>query len=93
MGMIDKMYKDHELKKTLKPISIKDLKKGDVFYERAALNWYKFTALEDCQCKGDITINKETYKQYMILTKNEFDEERYLLVTEGLMHYNGKYYK
>ncbi len=93
MGMIDEQFKDHTLKNTLMPIAIKDLKKGDVFYERAALNWYKFEALEDAQYKGDIVIAKESYKQYQILTRNEFNEDRYLLVTEGLMHYNGKYYK
>lgn len=93
MGMIDRQFKDYTLKNTLKPIAIKDLKKGDVFYERGAYDWYKFIALEDAQDKGNITINKEDYKQYMILVRNEFEEERYLLVTEGLIHYNGKYYK
>ena len=92
MGMIDKQYRAH-IEKNLKPVQIKDLKKGDVFYEKTFLHLYKFTALEDAQDKGYITIAKEEYKQYQILVLNEYKEERYLLVTQGLAHYNGKYYK
>ena len=77
----------------MEPIDIKNIKKGDVFYERGGLNWYKFTALEDCKDKGYITIAKKDYKQYMVNVENEFGETTYLLVTDGLSHYCGKYYK
>jgi hypothetical protein len=75
------------------PIELKNVKKGDVFYERGGLHWYKFEALEDCRCKGDIEIQGKLYKQYTVYTRNEFEEEGYLLVTEGLPHYSGKYFK
>lgn len=91
--MIDKQYKNHVLKNSLNPVHIKDIKKGDKFYERGCWDWYKFEALEDAQDKGNITIAGEEYKQYMIFVRNEHMEDRYLLVTDGLAHYNGKYYK
>lgn len=91
--MIDKQFKDYTLKNTLQPVHIKELKKGDTFYERGAWDWYKFEALEDAQYKGDITIAGDNYKQYMIFVRNDFKEERYLLITDGLSHYNGKYYR
>lgn len=75
------------------PIAIKDVKKGDAFYEKIGLHEYKFQALEDAVDKGYITIAKQEYKQYMVNIRNEYGEESYLMVTEGLEHYNGKYYK
>jgi len=92
MGMVDEQYREHFIK-SLEKVEIKDIKKGDVFYERCHRKLYKFIALEDAQDKGNITIANESYKQYQILTRNEHNEERYLLVTSGLLHYNGKYYK
>ena len=74
-------------------IQIKDVKKGDIFYEKIGLHKYKFEALDDAKYKGDIKIAGESYKQYMVNIKNEYNEITYLLVTEGLSHYNGKYFK
>lgn len=75
------------------PMELKHVKKGDVFYEQVKLHRYKFEALEDCCCKDDMEIQGKMYKQYTVLTCNEFKEERYLLVTERLPHYSSKYFK
>lgn len=75
------------------PIQLKDVKKGDVFYEKVGLHEYRFEALEDAFDKGFITIAKEHYKQYMVNVKNEHEEISYMLVTDGLSHYNSKFYK
>lgn len=77
----------------MEPIEIKNIKAGDIFYERGGLDWYKFEALEDCRYKGEIEIMGKNYKQYIINVRNEFNEETYLLVTEGLPQYAKKYYK
>lgn len=74
-------------------IQLKDVKKGDIFYEKVGLHEYKYEALEDAVDKGFIKIAGNDYKQYMVHMKNEHNEISYLLVTEGLVHYNGKYYK
>jgi len=74
------------------PIELKNVKKGDVFYERGGLDWYKFEALEDCRYKGDIEIQDKFYKQYIVNVRNEFQEETYLLHTECLPHYAKQYY-
>jgi hypothetical protein len=75
------------------PIKIKDIKKGDVFFERGSMDWYKLIALEDGYFKGTITIMDKTYDQYQVEVVDEFDERIDVLVTEGLQHYNGKYFK
>jgi len=75
------------------PIKIKDIKKGDVFFERGSMDWYKLIALEDEYFKGTITIMDKTYDQYQVEVVDEFDERIDVLVTEGLQHYNGKYFK
>ena len=75
------------------PIELKDVKRGDIFYQTVGLKEYRFEALEDSVDKGYITIAKQEYKQYMVNIRNEYGEESYLMVTEGLAHYNGKYYK
>lgn len=77
----------------MSPIEVKDIKQGDIFYERGGLDWYKLEALEDGRYKGDIEIQEKTYKQYQVKVRTEHNEELYILVTEGLQHYNGKYYK
>lgn len=74
-------------------IQLKDLKKGDIFYENIGIHEYRYEALEDCRDFGYITINKKEYKQFKIKILNERKEETYLLVTDGLAHYNGKFYK
>jgi hypothetical protein len=76
----------------MKPINLKEIKKGDVFYERGGLDWYKLIALEDGHFKGTIDITGKTYDQYQVEVINEFDEKINILVTEGLPQYNGKYY-
>jgi len=76
----------------MKPINLKEIKKGDVFYERGGLDWYKLIALEDGYFKGTIDIMGKTYDQYQVEVINEFDEKINILVTEGLQQYNGKYY-
>jgi len=78
---------------TMQPIEIKDIKKGDIFYERGTWDWYKMTALEDAYCSGDVEINKKTYKQYSVKVETEFADSFNVLVTEGLEHYCAKYYK
>ena len=77
----------------MEAIQIKDIKQGDVFYERGSMDWYKLEALEDGHYKGDIEIMGTIYKQYQVKVKTEFKEELYVLVTEGLPHYSGKYFK
>lgn len=76
----------------MKYISLKDIKKGDIFYEKIGLHEYRYEALEDAFDKGFITIAKKEYKQYMVNVLNEFKEISYMLVTEGLSHYNSKFY-
>jgi len=78
---------------TRSPIQIKDIKKSDVFFERGSMDWYKLIALEDGHFKGTVTILGKTYDQYQVEVINEFDEKINILVTEGLQHYNGKYFK
>lgn len=92
MGMIEEQYREHFIK-GLEKVEIKDIKKGDIFYERYHRKLYKYIALEDAQDKGNIIIAKEPYKQYQILILNEHKEERYMLVTPDLSHYNNRYYK
>ena len=77
----------------MEAIQIKDIKQGDVFYERGSMDWYKLEALEDGYYKGAIEIMGTIYKQYQVKVKTEFKEELYVLVTEGLPHYSGKYFK
>lgn len=91
--MIDKQYKNHVLKNTLKPVEIKDIKQGDVFYERGSFDWYKLEALEDGYYDGELDLMEKTYKQYRVRVKTEWNEEIDVLVTEGLPHYSAKYYK
>ena len=74
------------------PIEIKNIKKGQVFYERGCADWYSLSALEDAYFKGNISINGDEYRQYTVKTVNEFGEILHILITEGLAHYNGKYY-
>ena len=74
------------------PIKIKDIKKGDVFYERGSMHWYKLIALEHGHFKGTVDILGKTYDQYQVQVVNEFDEKIHVLVTEGLQQYNGRYY-
>jgi hypothetical protein len=76
----------------MKTINLKEIKKGDIFYERGGLDWYKLIALEDGHFKGTIDITGKTYDQYQVKVINEFDERINILVTEGLPQYNGKYY-
>lgn len=73
--------------------NLKEIKKGDFFYERGSFDWYKLEALEDGYYKGDIEIMGENYKQYQIKVKTEFNEIIDILVTDGLSHYCGKYYR
>lgn len=74
------------------PIELKKVKKGDIFYERGGLHYYKFEALEDCRYKGDIEIQSKLYKQYIVNVRNEHNEESYLLHTECLPHYANQYF-
>jgi hypothetical protein len=76
----------------MKPINLKEIKKGDVFYERGGLDWYKFKALNDAKFIGQVEITDNLYDQYKVNVLNEFGERTYLMVTEGLQQYNGKYY-
>jgi hypothetical protein len=76
----------------MKPINLKEIKKGDVFYERGGLDWYKFKALNDAKFIGQVEIMDNLYDQYKVNVLNEFGERTYLMVTEGLQQYNGKYY-
>jgi len=77
----------------MNPVKIKDIKKGDVFYERGSMDWYTLSALDYGHFKGNIEIMGEVYDQYQIEVMTEFGEKINILVTEGLQHYNGKYYK
>jgi len=78
---------------TRSPIQIKDIKKGDIFFERGSADWYKLIALEDGHFKGTVDILGKTYDQYQVEVTDEFDKKINILVTEGLQHYNGKYFK
>lgn len=80
-------------RESVTPIELKDIKRGDIFYERGSMDWYSLSALEDSHYKGDIEIMGKSYKQYQVKVKTEFNEELYVLVTEGLPHYSGKYFK
>ncbi len=75
------------------PVKIKDIKKGDVFYERGSMDWYSLSALEDGHFKGTIDIMGKMYDQFTVDVKTEFGDIINILVTEGLDHYCGKYYK
>ncbi len=76
----------------MKPINLKEIKKGDVFYERGGLDWYKFKALNDAKFIGQVEIMDNLHDQYKVNVLNEFGERTYLMITEGLQQYNGKYY-
>jgi hypothetical protein len=76
----------------MKEINLKEIKKGDVFYERGGLDWYKFVALNDAKLIGQVEIMDNLYDQYKVNVLNEFGERTHLMVTEGLHQYNGKYY-
>ncbi len=76
----------------MKLVDFKEIKKGDVFYERGGLDWYEFKALEDSYLKGVIDISGKTYNQYVVKVLNEFGEETRLLITEGLPMYANAYY-
>lgn len=75
------------------PIQLKEIKKGDIFFEKVGLHEYKFEALQNAEDKGYITIAGQQYKQYMVHIKGEHKEISYLMVTDGLAHYNSKFYK
>lgn len=77
----------------MKLINLKEIKKGDIFYERGGLDWYEFKALNDAKYIGQVEINGKLYEQYKINVLNEFGERTHLMISEGLNHYNGKYYK
>lgn len=91
--MIDKQFKNHTLKNTLQPVEVKNIKEGDVFYERGSFDWYKLIALEDGYYDGDLELMEKTYKQYRVRCKTEANDILNVLVTEGLPHYCSKYYK
>jgi hypothetical protein len=74
------------------PIEIKHIKKGDTFFEKGPWNWHKLKALEDGQFKGTINIMGKTHNQYEIHVLSEFGREYNILVTEGLNHYNPKFF-
>jgi len=76
----------------MKAINLKEIKKGDVFYERGGLDWYKFQALNDAKHIGQVEIMDNLYDQYKVNVLNEFGERTHLMITEGLQQYNGKYY-
>jgi hypothetical protein len=78
---------------TRNPIQIKDIKKGDIFFERGSMVWYKLIALEDGHFKGTVTILGKTYDQYQVEVIDEFDKKINILITEGLNQYCGKYFK
>lgn len=50
----------------MKYLSIKDIKKGDTFYEKVGLHNYCYEALEGCKEKGEIEIMGKLCKQYII---------------------------
>lgn len=75
------------------PIEIKDIKKGDTFFEKGPWKWHRLTALEDGHFKGKIGIMDKTYDQYEVRVQSEFGMEYNVLVTENLNHYNGKFFK
>ena len=77
----------------MNPVNIKDIKKGDIFYERGTWDWYKLEALEDAYYSGDLEMSGKTYKQYCVRVDSEMAGKFNVLVTEGLDHYCGKYYK
>jgi hypothetical protein len=77
----------------MQPIHIKDIKKGDVFYERGSMDWYKLSALEDGHFKGTVDIMGKVYDQFKVNVRSEFEEKITVLVTEGLVQYNAKYFK
>jgi hypothetical protein len=78
---------------TRNPIQIKDIKKGDVFFERGTMNWYSLSALEDGHSPGAMEIMGKTYDQFCCDVRTEFGDKINILVTEGLDHYCGKYFK
>jgi hypothetical protein len=75
------------------PIKIKDIKKGDVFYERGSMDWYSLSALEDGHFLGSMEIMGKVCDQFTVNVKTEFGDVINILVTEGLEHYCAKYYK
>lgn len=75
------------------PIEIKNIKKGDTFFEKGPWNWHKLTALEDGHFKGKINIIDKTYDQYEVEVLSHSSQKYNILVTEGLSHYNGKFFK
>jgi hypothetical protein len=77
----------------MNPIQIKDIKKGDVFYERGSMGWYSLSALEDGHFLGSMEIMGKIYDQFTLDVLTEFGDRINILVTEGLSHYCGKYYK
>jgi len=77
----------------MNPVEIKDIKKGDVFYERGTMDWYTLSALEDGHFKGKMEIMDRVYDQYCVDVMTEWGERINVLVTEGLEHYCAKYYK
>lgn len=78
---------------TMQLVQIKDIKKGDVFYEKGAWDRYKMTALEDGHFKGTIDVLDKTYDQYEVEVVSEFGKRFTILVTEGMNHYCGKFFK
>jgi hypothetical protein len=77
----------------MEPIKIKDIKKGDVFYERGSMDWYSLSALEDGHFLGSMEIMGKIYDQFCCDVRTEHGDVINILVTEGLPQYNAKYYK
>jgi hypothetical protein len=75
------------------PIEIKDIKKGDTFFEKGPWNWHTLTALEDGHFRGKLDIMDKTYDQYEVMVLSNSGQKYNILVTEGLNHYNGKFFK
>jgi hypothetical protein len=74
-------------------LEIKDIKKGDTFFEKGPWNWHKLKALEDGHFTKKINIMDKSYDQYEVRVQSEFGIEYNILVTENLNHYNGKFFK
>jgi hypothetical protein len=77
----------------MNPVKIKDIKKGDVFYERGSMDWYSLSALNDGRFLTATEIMGKVYDQFTVDVRTEYGDVINILVTEGLDHYCGKYYK
>ena len=76
----------------MKQIELKNIKKGDTFYEQAGEVQYKFVALNDCVQIGEIQVMDQTFKQYKVDVENDQGQKTYITITDGFGPSGGSYF-